>query len=73
MVAMAALQVFIVKWFFTGGRKGESLAPGMSGQNIDADIAQDTCERWRVYGVLIDDLEKFTFPHLRPNHAIFPS
>jgi hypothetical protein len=25
MVAMAALQVFIVKMFFTGGRKGESL------------------------------------------------
>lgn len=23
MVAMAALQVFIVKMFFTGGRKGE--------------------------------------------------
>ena len=26
MVAMAALQVFIVKMFFTGGRKGKSLA-----------------------------------------------
>ena len=25
MVAMAALQVFIVKMFFTGGRKGESI------------------------------------------------
>jgi hypothetical protein len=28
MVAMAALQVFVVKMFFTGGRKGESLFRG---------------------------------------------
>lgn len=28
MVAMAALQVFIVKMFFTGGRKGESIFRG---------------------------------------------
>ena len=32
MVAMAALQVFIVKMFFTGGRKGE-----LSCSTIDKD------------------------------------
>ena len=28
MVAMACLQVFIVRQFFTGGRKGKSICPG---------------------------------------------
>ena len=44
MVAMAGLQVFIVKMFFTGGRKGESCGCVWGGLEIMLMRVQGTCE-----------------------------
>ena len=50
MVAMAALQVFIVKMFFTGGRKGEFKALRIGGiANLtltDGRIRVNECMAW---------------------------
>jgi hypothetical protein len=50
MIAMAALQVFVVKMFFTGGRKGKFLRilASQTNANIVFQVTFDTA-RWSLY------------------------
>lgn len=61
MVAMAGLQVFVVKMFFTGGRKGECFDARWQSVNAcmaDLRFFQDMCDVfWHEYGSIYNNSE----------------